>query len=181
MTISNGIDTELLNTLIAVGVGAVLGALLSYVVGVRQALKLDRMRRQQNEISAALIVASELSRIITWHEQLIAYKDQDRPFEVWGMFIPINSLGQHRSMMKILLTEDEFKDLEDAYIGFSTLDREMQGVVQAWSSSGHKTPSEPAVRWSGVFWNSIRDDRNNELVDRLRLLIKKLDNIAASK
>ncbi len=83
----------LVDTLIAAGVGASLGAFLSYVVGVRQALMLDGMRRKQDEKTAIVVIANELSRIINWHDKLLALKKEIDVFEVWGMFLPINSLA----------------------------------------------------------------------------------------
>jgi hypothetical protein len=157
------------------------GGFIAYIFGMTQALRLDRIKMQENEKAAALIIGSELSRIIAWHGQLLAYQDEDRPFEIWGLFLPVSSLGQCRAMMKKMLGDDGFVDLEKAYTRFSTYDRQMQSVVQAWSSSGHETPTGPAVRWQKVFWDSIRDEATKELVERLRLLLEKLDDIAAGR
>lgn len=153
------------------------GALLAALFGIISAKVLDYMRMKQDEKSASAVIATELSRIIYWFDKLLIYKDEDRPFEVWGMFLPINSLGQYRAIMKKVLSEKEFKDLEDAYIRFSTLDREMQGVVQAWSASAQELPKGPAKRWGQVFWVSVHADETKKAVERLRVLLKKLEDI----
>jgi hypothetical protein len=137
-------------------------------------MKIEALKRKQEERSAILIISGELSRLIKWHEYLIKYKSEERPFEIWGMFIPTNSFWKYRDIMQKILNTDDYKDLEDAYINFGVHDRQMQSVREAWSVSGQDIPTVPAVRWREVFWSSITSDDTKNLINRLELIFDKL-------
>jgi hypothetical protein len=155
-------------------IGIFIGAKISYSYGMKQAKELDCLRRKKEERTAVLNIAGELLRIIKCYDYLIDHEIEDRPFEIWGMFIPENSFWKYSDIMQAILTENEFKDLENAYITFSVYDRQMQGVIQAWLVSGQNKPTPPAVRWNKVFWSSISSEDTKDLIKRLQLLLEKL-------
>jgi len=169
-------QVTLCEILISATVGALIGATASYFVGVKIALKLDELRRKKDEKSAVLIISSELSRIIAWHNYLTDYKDADKPFEVWGMFLPTNSLWQYRTTIKNVFEQAEFEIIEEAYVTFSTYDRQMKQVIQAWSISARNTPPDTAKRWHKVYWNSILSESTLKLVKELKQIIEKIED-----
>ncbi len=162
--------------LISATVGALIGATASYFGGVMQALKLDELRRKQDEKSAVLIISSELSRIIAWHNYLTDYKDADKPFEIWGMFLPTNSFWQYLTTIKNIFEQKDLEMIEEAYLSFSTYDRQMQQVIQAWSLSARTTPPDTAKRWHNVYWDSILSDTTMKLVKELKEIIVKIED-----
>jgi len=155
-----------------------IGASASYFFGVKQALKLDALRRKEDEKSAALMINSELSRLIAWHNFLMGYKDIDKPFEVWGMFLPTNSFWQYRTVIKNIFEQKDFKIIEEAYVSFSTYDKQMQQVIQAWSISARPTPPDTSKRWHKVYWNSILSKTTVALVDELKNIVEKYEDVS---
>lgn len=152
----------------------VLGAFLASLFGYFGSVALEFRRTKEENRIASFVIANELFRVIDWHERILALKKEKDVFEVWGMFLPTNSLSYYRVIIQKILTEEEYRDVEDAYIRFSIYDRQMQGVLNTWMTSSQGLPKGPALRWAETYWSSLFDEETIKLVEQLKLVYKKL-------